>query len=57
MRHEIFARHGYRFKYDLQIHFEKKSWYKPITTDGADLYHNHFTQIERDNIDFILQYE
>jgi hypothetical protein len=58
MRNEIYARHGYRFgKYDLQTHFEKKSWYKPITTNGGNLYHNHFTQIERDNIDFIRQYE
>jgi hypothetical protein len=58
MRNEIFARHGYRFGTDyLQTHFEKKSWYKPSTTDGADLYHNHFTQIERDNVKFIRQYE
>jgi hypothetical protein len=55
MRHEIYARHGYRFKSDLQTHFEKKSWYKPITTDGGNLYHNHFTQIERDNIKFIKE--
>jgi len=58
MRNEIYARHGYRFgQSDLQTHFEKKSWYKPITTDGGDLYNNHFTQIERDNVKFIRQYE
>jgi hypothetical protein len=58
MRNEIYARHGYRFsKYDLQTHFEKKSWYKPTTTNGANLYKNHFTQIERENVKLIKQYE
>jgi hypothetical protein len=59
MRNEIYARYGYRFgKYDLRNHFKKKSWYKPTTTNGAaDLYNNHLTQIERDNVKFILRYE
>ncbi len=58
MRNEIYARHGYRFaKYELQTHFEKKLWYKPTTTNGANLYKNHFTQIERENVKLIKQYE
>ncbi len=58
MRNEIYARHGYRFgKYDLQTNFENKSWYKPTTANGINLYNNHFTQIERYNVKFIKQYE
>jgi hypothetical protein len=58
MRNEIYARHGYHFaKYELQSHFEKKSWYKPTTTNGANLYKNHFTPIERENVRLIKQYE
>ena len=54
MRNEIYARHGYRFgRYDLQSYFEKKSWYQSMTEDGADLYYNRFSQIERDNVNFI----
>lgn len=58
MRNEIFARHGYRFSQsDLRNHFRKKSWYQPSTTDSADLYNNHLTQIEQYNVKFIWQYE
>ncbi|EDN71464.1 protein containing caspase domain [Beggiatoa sp. PS] len=58
MRNEIYARHGYIFgSYDLQTYFEKKSWYCPKTKNDTDLYHNSFTQIERDNVDFIKSYE
>lgn len=58
MRNEIYARHGYRFgRSYVRTHFEKKSWYKPITTDADDLYYNHLTQVERDNLNFIWQYE
>jgi hypothetical protein len=58
MRNEIYARHGYIFgSYDLQTHFERKSWYCPKTTDDNDLYRNNFTQIERDNVNFIKSYE
>ena len=58
MRNEIYARHGYRFgQYDLRTHFKKKSWYKPTTTNGAYLYNNYLTEIERDNVKFIQRYE
>jgi hypothetical protein len=58
MRNEIYARHGYRFgRYDLQSYFERKSWYRQVTEDGADLYHNHFSQIERDNVNFLKEAE
>jgi hypothetical protein len=37
MRNEIYAQYGYRFNsYDLQNHFEKKSWYKPIAQNLPD---------------------
>ena len=58
MRNEIFARHGYRFgRYDLQSYFERKSWYQPVTENGANLYNNHFSQIERDNVNFLREAE
>ena len=57
MRNEIYARHGYRFDSDLRTHFDQKSWYKPMTTNGKDLYHNHFSAIERYNVKFIRRYE
>lgn len=58
MRNEIYARHGYRFgRYDLQSYFERKLWYRQVTEDGADLYNNHFSQIERDNVNFLKEAE
>lgn len=57
-RNEIFARHGYEFKdQDLQDYFDKKSWYTPVTDDEEEIYKDELSQIEKDNIDLIKQYE
>ncbi len=55
MRNEIFARHGYIFKKNGQMdkYFSRQKWYNPQHKDVKSL----LTQIEKENIKMIIQYE
>ncbi|MCK5537160.1 MAG: YARHG domain-containing protein [Bacteroidales bacterium] len=53
---EIFARHGYTFKGNLLAHFSRNSWYNPTTRNSVNLYNNYFSQIERDNVNFMINF-
>ncbi len=58
IRNEIYARHGYCFGVkDLQTHFTKQAWYRCKTRDSAKVYTQRFSQIERDNVNFIKGFE
>ena len=56
-RNEIYARHGRIFKTDhIKNYFESQSWYKgEIDPDNFD--ENVFNEIEKYNINFIVEYE
>ncbi|HEY0653047.1 MAG TPA: YARHG domain-containing protein [Chryseosolibacter sp.] len=54
MRNEIFAEYGYKFTSEKwKKYFSSKSWYKP-EHDNVD---NKLTDIDRHNIELILQYQ
>ena len=54
MRDEIFARHGYIFKTsDMIQHFNSQSWYRALNNDVTA----YLSKIEKDNVNFIKQYE
>ena len=54
MRNEIFARHGYIFKTsDMIQHFNSQSWYRALNNDVTA----YLSKIEKDNVNFIKQYE
>lgn len=59
-RNEIYARHGREFKsIELQEYFNGKHWYYPLY--DPDYFDEHcydmFNEYEKDNLDFIKQYE
>lgn len=56
-RNEIFARHGRLFQTpQIAAYFEAQSWYHG-TIPGASFSNDVLSQIERDNIDFLVSYE
>lgn len=56
-RNEIFARHGRLFQTpQIAAYFEAKSWYHG-TIPGTSFSNDVLSQIERDNIDFLVSYE
>ncbi len=62
MKNEIFARHGYKFHINGSMisYFEQQAWYRAIlnkTRDGAHIYNNKMSEIERRNVDLLKRYE
>ena len=56
-RNEIFARHGRLFQTpQIAAYFEAQNWYHG-TIPGASFSNDVLSQIERDNIDFLVSYE
>ena len=54
IRNEIWARHGYRFSSaDLQQHFAKQAWYKPVDDNAAI----ELSELEKMNIAIIKSME
>lgn len=54
MRNEIYARHGYIFNTDeMKKYFLSQPWYSPKHSDVS----NSLSNIERDNINMIINYE
>ena len=57
-RNEIYARHHRKFdSADLQIYFDKKSWYSGTIEPSDFDEKNELSQIEKKNIDLIKKYE
>ncbi|MBW4575910.1 MAG: YARHG domain-containing protein [Aphanothece sp. CMT-3BRIN-NPC111] len=57
MRNSIYARHGRQFRnQELQEHFDNQSWYRPIYSPD-DFSNNLLSPLERQNADYILQYQ
>lgn len=57
-RNEIYARHHRKFdSADLQIYFDKKSWYSGTIEPSDFDEKNELSQIEKKNIDLIKEYE
>ena len=55
---EIYARHHRKFdSADLQIYFDKKSWYSGTIEPSDFDEKNELSQIEKKNIDLIKKYE
>lgn len=58
MRNMIFAYHGYKFNNEfLRFYFSQCDWYRPQTQSAGELYTYRFSQIERDNITLIREFE
>ena len=54
IRNEIYARHGYIFKQEeFKVYFNTQDWYNPNENFSTSM----FNEIERANIDFIVNYE
>lgn len=57
-RNEIYARHGRKFlSSELQNYFNSKSWYKGLIEASDFLDENYFNQIEKDNVQLLLNRE
>ena len=56
-RNEIYARRGYIFKEEpFKQYFNGKDWYKPVYNQQGDVW-NLFSQIEKENVQFIKNHE
>lgn len=55
MKNEIYARKGYKFRTNecMVAWFEKEEWYQDIPNSG----YQNLTQLERENIDFLLDHQ
>ena len=57
IRNEIYARHGYIFKKEVyKNYFESQSWYHGYDSD-MDNVQKSFNEIERKNIDILVEYQ